>query len=86
MASPDRAEQAPALYAPAYAQLHSRPLEPVLPEPDDAPCWAGACSAAAELWSRVAADDRVSGSFRALAAANAAVVGRARELQKLLPV
>jgi hypothetical protein len=78
-------DMAPALYAPAYGQLRTPPFEPALPDPSDAPHWTDACTAALELWNRVASDGRVSAPFREVAAANAAVVARARELQRLLP-
>jgi len=79
-------DMAPALYAPAYGQLRTPVLAPSVPHPDDAPHWAASCAASLDLWNRVASDARVSASFREVAAANAAVVGRARDLQRLLPV
>jgi hypothetical protein len=78
-------DMAPALYAPAYGQLRTSSFDPGLPEASDAPYWSDACSAALQLWTRVAADSRVSESFRAVASANADVVARARDLQRLLP-
>jgi hypothetical protein len=78
-------DMAPALYAPAYSQLRTPPFDAPLPEAADAPHWSATCAAASQLWQAVAADARVSPEFRELAAANAGVVARARQLQRLLP-
>lgn len=62
----------PMLYAPLPGgEVPQRDFTPPLPRPDQRPAWQAAWAAAWSLWTRAAADRRISPAFRAMCAANA---------------
>ena len=62
----------PMLYAPLPGgELPTRGFEPALPLPPQRGVWVACCRAAIAFWSAVAADERISPTFRRLCAANA---------------
>ena len=62
-----------------------RSFEPPVPSPQDARVWPSALAAAIDLWRAVADHDRISGDFRAIAAANAATLSKGADVAGLLP-
>jgi hypothetical protein len=78
-------DMAPAMYASLQGHLLTPSFEPPLPEPTDSAAWAKVGAAARDFWTRVAGDQRVSETFRGVAARNAGLVERVAELQRLLP-
>jgi len=62
----------PMAYAPLPGgEVPPRAFEPALPQPAQRAAWLTACVAAMGLWTRAAADSRISAGFHATAAANA---------------
>lgn len=79
-------DMTPARYAPRGAELVAMPpLNPPLPEPEDAPIWASVCEAAAAFWNTVAGHPFISETFRAIARDNLKVVRTQRALAQRLP-
>jgi hypothetical protein len=64
----------PMLYAPIGSELHERRFAPPVPEPGQEGAWFAAAELAAAYWDAVAVDLRITQTFRATAAANAATL------------
>jgi hypothetical protein len=85
-----RRERHPLALAPAYdmlpmryrpaatGEIVARPFNPPLPPPTDLTEWSHARAAASECWQRIAAEARVSDSFREIARENAARLAHAQ--------
>lgn len=73
----------PMRYAPQRGgEVPPQPYEPALPLPADALEWHRAAMAAITYWTRCAADARISSSFQAICAANAATLQRAVDMSQ----
>lgn len=70
-------EFGPSAYAPDAEAPVDGELEPPSSDPGETAAWREAGELARRCWAGVAADERVSASFRAIAAGNAAAVDRA---------
>ncbi|MBK9116567.1 MAG: type II toxin-antitoxin system HipA family toxin YjjJ [Betaproteobacteria bacterium] len=64
----------PMRYAPIGSELPARAYAPPVPEPGQEAAWFAAAEIAAGYWDTVAADARISGGFRAIAAGNASAL------------
>ena len=73
----------PMRYAPLRGgEVPPQPYEPALPLPTDALEWHRAAMAAIAYWTRCAGDARISNSFQAICAENAATLKRALDMSR----
>jgi HipA-like C-terminal domain len=75
----------PMMFAPRGYHIMTTKFTPPVPSPSDATVWSSASAAAANFWSRVMTDDRVSEDFRGLANHCLDEVERLRRLGRSLP-